>query len=87
MSLHTSASDVWQLGITAFELAWGNKCKVANRADLEMQIAYAIGGIEGGPGGIFWNTNFQRFLSDCLMENPAARPTSQQLLNHDFFRG
>ncbi|XP_074378689.1 uncharacterized protein LOC141720241 [Apium graveolens] len=80
-NLHTSASDIWQVGITALELALG-KLWVQNRDELNTLI---IGATAVWEHGLFANADFQSFLKDCLHQDPDMRPTSEQLIHHEFF--
>ncbi|KAK1350670.1 hypothetical protein POM88_054591 [Heracleum sosnowskyi] len=79
---HTSASDIWQVGITALELALG-KLWAKNREELNAVIIAAIVDWEHG---LFGNADFQIFIKDCLHQDPDMRPTSEQLMQHEFFK-
>ncbi|XP_074378691.1 serine/threonine-protein kinase nak1-like [Apium graveolens] len=82
MNARTCSSDVWQLGVTAMELAMGNVW-VKDRISFTNFVRSVT---KEWNFGVLEDADFKKFLVDCLNDNPETRPTSEQLLSHDLFR-
>lgn len=81
---HDARADVWSLGITAIELAYGQP----PHANIHpMKVLFQIPKqpapkLEGGN----WSKDFRDFVSSCLIKDSEQRPTAKQLLKHRFIR-
>ncbi|CAB3987495.1 serine threonine- kinase TAO1-like, partial [Paramuricea clavata] len=74
--------DVWSLGITCIELA-ERKPPLFNMN--AMSALYHIA--QNDPPALStdgWSASFKQFISKCLEKNPPDRPSSQELLPHEF---
>ena len=75
--------DVWALGISAVEMAE----RSPPRSDVHpMRVIFMIA---REPSPTFkdqsnWSEHFNDFISQCLIKDPAHRPSSAQLLSHPF---
>ncbi|XP_077016069.1 serine/threonine-protein kinase TAO3 isoform X2 [Tamandua tetradactyla] len=76
--------DVWSLGITCIELA-ERKPPLFNMN--AMSALYHIAQNDSPTlQSIEWTDSFKRFVDYCLQKIPQERPTSVELLRHDFVR-
>eukprot|EP00993_Chasmostoma_nieuportense_P003571 NODE_427_length_2257_cov_23.966197_g398_i0.p1 GENE.NODE_427_length_2257_cov_23.966197_g398_i0~~NODE_427_length_2257_cov_23.966197_g398_i0.p1 ORF type:complete len:584 (-),score=119.94 NODE_427_length_2257_cov_23.966197_g398_i0:17-1768(-) len=78
--VHTAAIDIWAIGMTVLHIILGyhplRTCKVVrNRA----QITFPISIPDTLP------ENLRQMLAWCFHEDAGQRPTTDQLLEHDFF--
>ena len=73
--------DVWSLGITAIELA---DKKPPFFDMLPMRALFIIATSDKPPPTLAepekWSTEFNDFVSQCLVKDPAGRATAQELL-------
>jgi len=72
MAAYDSKADLWSLGITAMELAE------------EPNLVQFLRHREGNKGR--WSQNFKDFVAECLDEDPKARKSAEQLLEHPFLQ-
>lgn len=74
--------DVWSLGITCIELAERKPPYFNMNA---MSALYHIAQNDSPTlQSSEWSDYFKYFVEDCLKKSPSNRPTSSQLLNHQF---
>jgi len=77
--------DVWSLGITALELAYG---KPPNSELTTMQLIILT--LNEDPPKLnketFWDENFQEFIQFCLVKDPTQRKSADELLKCNFFK-
>ena len=74
--------DVWSLGITCIELAERKPPYFNMNA---MSALYHIAQNESpGLADPAWSDVFRHFVDACLQKNPAERPTSERLTQHQF---
>jgi len=82
-------ADIWTLGITAMELAFGYSPYAYSTP---MKALFQI--VRGDPPTIDiypdksykFSKGFVSFLNKCLRKNPKKRPFANKLLQHRFFR-
>uniref|UniRef100_A0A1I8JMB1 non-specific serine/threonine protein kinase n=1 Tax=Macrostomum lignano TaxID=282301 RepID=A0A1I8JMB1_9PLAT len=79
------SADIWSLGITAIEMADGKP----PYGDIHPMRALFM--IPTKPPPSFrnpnkWSQEFIDFVSQCLIKNPADRPSSERLLQHEFIK-
>lgn len=78
-------ADIWSLGITLIEFA---QMEPPNHEMTPMRVLLKIQ--KSDPPKLDypskWSKEFNDFLSQCLVKDPAQRPTADQLLNHPFVR-
>ncbi|XP_071350292.1 serine/threonine-protein kinase 4-like [Trachinotus anak] len=82
---YNCVADIWSLGITAIEMAEGKP----PYADIHPMRAIFM--IPTNPPPTFrnpnlWSSEFQDFVSQCLVKNPENRATATQLLQHPFIK-
>ncbi|XP_004691055.1 PREDICTED: serine/threonine-protein kinase TAO3 [Condylura cristata] len=76
--------DIWSLGITCIELA-ERKPPLFNMN--AMSALYHIAQNDSPTlQSSEWTDSFRRFVDYCLQKTPQERPTSAELLRHDFVR-
>ncbi|XP_019160997.1 PREDICTED: serine/threonine-protein kinase 10-like [Ipomoea nil] len=87
------AADIWLVGITAMELAYGG-IRVPNREALEVLIRGIIETKrlpknyqleEEGEEKRSFSREFEKMVAECVAWNPADRPSACTLLKHEFF--
>jgi len=80
-------ADIWSLGITALELAYGH-APLSNL--LPMQVMYHV--MNDQPPQLVdadnfcWSESFHDLVSKMLTHNPHKRYSAEQLLDHKFFK-
>ena len=82
-SEYNKKTDIWSLGITAIEMAEGNP----PYAHINYMRAMFV--IQKKPAQSLtqpekWSTEFNNFISKCLIIDPKRRPTSKELLLDPF---
>ncbi|KAM7280324.1 hypothetical protein ACFE04_007458 [Oxalis oulophora] len=80
-------ADIWSFGITALELAHGHApfSKYPPMKVLLMTLQNAPPGLDYERDKRFSKT-FREMISTCLVKDPKQRPTSENLLQHSFFK-
>ncbi|AFR92913.2 STE/STE20 protein kinase [Cryptococcus neoformans C23] len=83
---YDSKADIWSLGITVLELAYGSVPGSKNKGkDILARI------ITDPPPTLDRMGKFSRhmkeFVDSCLIKDPGGRPTSAQLLEHHWLKG
>ncbi|CAI2384903.1 unnamed protein product [Moneuplotes crassus] len=81
-------ADVWSLGCTIIEMAtcsnpWGEE-NIGNNIEDLYKLCDRF---DHPPIPKFFSTNLKDFLEMCFVIEPKKRPSSAQLLTHDFLRG
>lgn len=94
-NLYDYKCDIWSIGITAIEMAEGEPY-YANLPPIQTFIALHENEppqlphqhVNPSTGQVTaWSVNFREFISRCLVKDPKARPTSDELLRHSFITG
>lgn len=75
----SSATDIWSLGITIFEMLTGHP---PHHEKAPMATMYAISKNERPPIPENISEDAKHFLKLCFRKDPERRPTATQLLNH-----
>ena len=83
-SPYNTSSDIWSLGILAYELAEGRTPYDHCRSVYELGLY--IRATSEPRISEHWSENFKDFIRKCLQKNPDARETSTSLLNSNFLR-
>ena len=83
-SEYDSKADVWSLGITCLELAYGKPphTHVNPLAALQLIIKSPPPQIEGPS----WSKDFKDFVAQCLVKDPAQRASMNDLLKHRWIK-
>ena len=82
---YDSKVDVWSLGITVIEMAEGQPPFI-NEQPLRALLLISIKPSPTLKNAKSWSSNFNHFISRCLMFKPENRASSEQLLMHPFIR-
>jgi len=75
--------DIWSLGIMIMEMAEGNPPYIEH-PPLRAVFLITTKGIPGLKHKSKWTSAFLDFLDLCLTTDPEIRPTSSELLKHEF---
>lgn len=80
---YTFTADIWSLGITAIELAYG-------RPPLSQfhpfDVLFKITDDPAPTLGSSFSADFNDFVNCCLQKDPQKRPSASELLEHKFIR-
>ena len=80
---YNAKADVWSAGITIIEMA---DIDPPHHEMNQMRVCFRI--TKSDPPTVInpraWSSEFNNFLSKCLVKLPAGRATSNELLNHPF---
>ncbi|ODV87864.1 hypothetical protein CANARDRAFT_193653 [[Candida] arabinofermentans NRRL YB-2248] len=76
-------ADIWSLGITAIEMAYG---KPPLSEFHPFDVLFKIADEPSPTLGSSFSTEFNNFVDQCLQKDPSRRPTAKILLNHSFIK-
>merc|ERR1712154_628348 len=74
---YNTKSDIWSVGISTFELLFGERKKSNDDTDSNIPLLT--------PKKYKLSANCCDFMNKCLMQNDKERPSAQQLLKHKWF--
>eukprot|EP00048_Salpingoeca_helianthica_P016196 m.230952 g.230952 ORF g.230952 m.230952 type:complete len:363 (+) comp18201_c0_seq1:54-1142(+) len=79
----TANTDVWSLGISSIELATAHlpNCELPRSRATSVIVHYPAPLLEGK-----FTAAFKEFVAQCLIKDPAERPTAVQMLEHRFVK-
>mmetsp|Transcript_94836 Transcript_94836/g.142082 ORF Transcript_94836/g.142082 Transcript_94836/m.142082 type:complete len:242 (+) Transcript_94836:1-726(+) len=80
---YDSKVDVWSLGIMLMEMAEGEP-PYMDYPPLRALFLISTKGIPGLQNASKWSDEMNSFLADCLIQDAAARPDANKLLEHPF---
>ncbi|VUZ49767.1 unnamed protein product [Hymenolepis diminuta] len=83
---YDARSDIWSLGITALEMAEGRPplCEMHPMRALFLIMRNAPPRLKTGLGARQWSPRFHDFIFKSLAKDFRKRPTTTELLKHDF---
>eukprot|EP01095_Lingulamoeba_sp_RSL-Kostka_P014052 TRINITY_DN6005_c0_g1_i3.p1 TRINITY_DN6005_c0_g1~~TRINITY_DN6005_c0_g1_i3.p1 ORF type:complete len:293 (-),score=80.23 TRINITY_DN6005_c0_g1_i3:285-1163(-) len=86
---HSSASDIWSLGLTLLECAVGYY--PYNKYNKQLTFFELLTKIQNEkspslPDNDQFSNEFCNFIDACLKKNPEERPQAMDLLNHEFIQ-
>ncbi|KAM7539396.1 hypothetical protein Aperf_G00000058271 [Anoplocephala perfoliata] len=83
---YDARSDIWSLGITALEMAEGRPplCEMHPMRALFLIMRNAPPRLKTGLGARQWSPRFHDFIFKSLAKDFRKRPTTAELLKHDF---
>ncbi|KAK0473273.1 kinase-like domain-containing protein [Armillaria novae-zelandiae] len=86
---YDSSADIWSFGITALELTQGRppRSRESPQKVLLKTIQEAPPTLDRDGGTYKYSRAFQEMLESCLVKEPSQRPTAEQLLQTQFFKG
>eukprot|EP00727_Mastigamoeba_balamuthi_P001683 m51a1_g11511 putative serine threonine-protein kinase 24-like (767) ;mRNA; r:5623-8817 len=80
---YNEKADVWSLGITCIEMA----CGTPPHSHLPpMRALFLIPTLPPPTLDKRFSRRFRDFVAQCLVKEPAARPSAEQLMSHEFVR-
>merc|ERR1711933_675326 len=74
---YNTKSDIWSVGISAFELLFGERKKSNDDTDINIPLLT--------PKKYKLSANCCDFINECLIYDDKERPSAQQLLKHKWF--
>jgi serine/threonine protein kinase len=77
--------DIWSLGILAFQLAEGSTPN-SRESPVKALLLTALNPAASLSEPSKWSNKFINFVESCLNKNPELRPSSLDLLFHDFIQ-
>jgi len=77
--------DIWSLGIMVIEMAEGEP-PYMEFPPLRALFLITTKGIPDLKEPEKWSDEFKEFLKQCIVKDPAQRPSGKQLLNHPFLK-
>ncbi|KAK0465262.1 STE/STE20/FRAY protein kinase [Desarmillaria tabescens] len=86
---YDSSADIWSFGITALELTQGRppRSRESPQKVLLKTIQEAAPTLDRDGGTYKYSRAFQEMVESCLVKDPTQRPTAEQLLQTQFFKG
>ncbi|SJL05867.1 uncharacterized protein ARMOST_09202 [Armillaria ostoyae] len=86
---YDSSADIWSFGITALELTQGRppRSRESPQKVLLKTIQEAPPTLDRDGGTYKYSRAFQEMVESCLVKDPSHRPTAEQLLQTQFFKG
>ncbi|BHF80026.1 hypothetical protein SprV_0702315000 [Sparganum proliferum] len=83
---YDARSDIWSLGITALEMAEGRPplCEMHPMRALFLIMRNQPPRLKTGIGARQWSPRFHDFIFRCLTKDFRKRPTTNDLLKHEF---
>ncbi|KAK0208447.1 kinase-like domain-containing protein [Desarmillaria ectypa] len=86
---YDSSADIWSFGITALELTQGRppRSRESPQKVLLKTIQEAAPTLDRDGGTYKYSRAFQEMVESCLVKDPIQRPTAEQLLQTQFFKG
>ncbi|KAJ3315164.1 hypothetical protein HDV04_004305 [Boothiomyces sp. JEL0838] len=82
---YTSSADIYSIGITAMELAFG-KTPFDNWSPLKILLCKTAYECPAMKSPKTFSKHFYQFLQACLSKNPSERPTVAECLAHPFIK-
>ncbi|VEU22352.1 DEKNAAC103534 [Brettanomyces naardenensis] len=80
---YTFTADIWSLGITSIEMAYG---KPPLSQYHPFDVLFKITDDPPPTLGTGFSSDFRDFVSLCLNKDPLKRPSATQLMNHKFIK-
>jgi serine/threonine protein kinase len=81
---HTEKTDIWSVGITAFELSTG-KTPYDHLGSYDQVLSITSKEPPELPEGQ-WSSSFRDFVKSCLIKDADKRPSAKSLLRHPFIK-
>ncbi|KAG8987966.1 hypothetical protein FRB94_007801 [Tulasnella sp. JGI-2019a] len=84
------SADIWSLGITVLEMCAG-RAPGSRQKDVKKVLMATLQNLpptlERNSGEKKYSKALKDFVDSCLQKDPAQRPTAEQLLQHQVFKG